>query len=157
MGAIQDKLEALEAEVARLKQSTPTVIDHAAAARFKDEMHQASEARASRFNPFTRDQLDEMRQAAPDNVCAGIVRDNQASPTVPRSVIPSSGATDVRGPLVPPGSGSGWSREVQLSNPPGVAQADRLMDAQDRRDRHEAVLQEAKRLALQKAVEKQPK
>jgi hypothetical protein len=89
-----------------------------------------------------------MRAAAPDDVCRGIVHDGRA-PIGPRSAVTSS--AQVRGPVVAPGSGTGWLREVELRPPPGVAQADRLMDEQDRRDRHDLMMQEARRLAAEKS------
>jgi hypothetical protein len=42
---------------------------------------------------------------------------------------------------------SGWRDAQPLSNPPGVAIADRLVDAQDARDRAELIAAEARRLA----------
>jgi hypothetical protein len=47
----------------------------------------------------------------------------------------------------------GWAREIPLTNPPGVAYADRLMDAQDARDRHDLMMKEAQRLARQRLAE----
>jgi hypothetical protein len=44
-----------------------------------------------------------------------------------------------------------------LQNPPGTNYADRLMDAQDAKDRHERVVEEAQRQALHKAATEQPK
>jgi hypothetical protein len=40
-------------------------------------------------------------------------------------------------------SGTGWQHEVPLSNPPGTAICDRLMDAQDAKDRAALVAQAA--------------
>src|SRR5215469_14465335 len=73
-------------------------------------------------NPIDRLSMDpsvmhEMAQAIPTDMVRGIIRDNQA-PTGPSSAgaIPSSQqVSNVRG--------TGWSREIPLSNPPGVAQA----------------------------------
>jgi len=45
---------------------------------------------------------------------------------------------------------SGWRDPGPLSNPPGVAIADRLMDAQDARDRAQLIADEARRLASDK-------
>lgn len=75
-----------------------------------------------------------------------IVRDNRA-PTGPSSqgIIPSSQVVSnvrVGGGAGPPGGGTGWMKETPLGPPPGVAQADRLMDAQDRRDRAELIQRE---------------
>jgi hypothetical protein len=43
----------------------------------------------------------------------------------------------------------GWREPTPLGPPPGVAQADKLMDMQDARDRAELIAQEARRLAMQ--------
>jgi hypothetical protein len=77
----------------------------------------------------------------PDDVMRGIVRDNRA-PIGNAGVIP-----DRRTEVHPShrSLGTGWARQVPLSNPPGTAQADRLMDEQDRRDRHELVQREEAR------------
>jgi hypothetical protein len=46
--------------------------------------------------------------------------------------------------------GSGWRDPAPLGPPPGIAQADRLMDAQDAKDRAELIAQEARRLGAAK-------
>ena len=45
---------------------------------------------------------------------------------------------------------------MPLRPPPGVAQADRLMDAQDAKDRAELIEREAKFKAMQKLAEGKP-
>jgi hypothetical protein len=40
-----------------------------------------------------------------------------------------------------PGDGTGWQHEIPISNPPGTAQCDKLMDAADARDRAAAAAQ----------------
>jgi hypothetical protein len=90
-----------------------------------------------------------------NNLVKEVAMRDARAPAGPSSAgaIPSSQQiSNVRGA----GGGSGWAREVPLSNPPGVAQADRLMDAQDAKDRHERIVQEAQRQALLKAGSKQP-
>ena len=49
-----------------------------------------------------------------------------------------------------PGGGTGWAHSAPLGPPPGVAQADRLMDAQDAKDRAELIQQEARRRTMEK-------
>src|SRR6516164_2549928 len=75
--------------------------------------------------------LAAMVNAVPANFMRDVVRDNRrpSGPTggIPRS--PSSGG----GPANAPGSGTGWGAATPLGPPPGGAQADRLMDAQDAR------------------------
>jgi hypothetical protein len=53
-----------------------------------------------------------------------------------------------------PGShrGTGWVEPRPMGPPPGVAAADRLMDAQDARDRAELIVQEARTAAVRKAI-----
>ena len=108
------ELAALKARVAELEARGPTVIDEEAAARWKDEMHQAAERRASAFNPFPREDLRAMRAACPDKDAHAIaMRDNRA-PTGPSSqgIIPSTQVVS----NVRVGGGTGWAREVPLKN-----------------------------------------
>jgi hypothetical protein len=81
----------------------------------------------------------EMAAAVPANFMRDIVRDNRA-PMTPATIPASQQASQRPGA----GDGTGWSRSIPLSPPPGVAQADRLMDAQDARDRAELIEREAK-------------
>jgi hypothetical protein len=52
-----------------------------------------------------------------------------------------------------PGSNTGWRTAAPIGPPPGVNWADRLMDAQDAKDRHELMMQEARRQAMLKVAE----
>jgi hypothetical protein len=96
-----------------------------------------------RYDPTARmsmppSALRAMVEAVPDHLMRSIVRDHQGAPTGPTGAIPRSQSTGSGGgPANVPGSGTGWAHETPLGPPPGVAQADRLMDAQDRRDRAE--------------------
>jgi hypothetical protein len=96
--------------------------------------------------------LRAMVEAVPDHLMRDIVRDHQGAPTGPTTMNP---ALTSRGgsPANVPGSGTGWAREIPLSPPPGVAQADRLMDAQDQRDRAELIEREARLQAVEKVTE----
>jgi hypothetical protein len=53
-----------------------------------------------------------------------------------------------------PGSGTGWQAPIPLPNPPGTAILDRIMDHQDAVDRHDRMVEEARRQALKKVAEK---
>jgi hypothetical protein len=143
MGDLKSELEALRAEVERLKPAPmPSEADVAA---HRAAMHEASERRMANASAFTRDQLVAFQAAVPDEIVRGIVADGHA-PIGPTGMVRTSQqTTDVRGG----GRGTGWAREVPLGTPPGVAQADRLMDEQDRRDRHELISQEARRRAAE--------
>ena len=77
----------------------------------------------------------DMANAVPTDMIRDIVHDNRA-PTGPSAagVIPSSQQmSNVR----LGGNGTGWQHAIPLSNPPGTAQADRIVDEFDRRDRAE--------------------
>jgi len=51
---------------------------------------------------------------------------------IPNSPQPTAGPANVAR-----GGGTGWQNPIPISPPPGVAQCDKLMDEQDRRDRIE--------------------
>ena len=139
----ENELDALKARVAELEaKANPKP--------FTPEPYQRFDPTANISMP--RSTMLDMANAVPDDVVRGIVRDNRA-PTGPSSqgVVPTSQQiSNVRGPKAV-GGGTGWMRETPLTNPPGVAQADRLMDAQDRADRHELIQREdARRRAEEK-------
>jgi hypothetical protein len=143
MGSNADKIATLEKEIEKLKSAqSPPPLDYEAerkrTAEYADQVHQARERRANsfRFSPAVQ---REMNAACGTNDLKDLVQASHR-PQGPSSqgVIPSSQTlTGVRGPGrgFPAGDGAGWREATPLSNPPGVAQADRLMDAQDARDR----------------------
>jgi hypothetical protein len=101
--------------------------------------------------------LRAMVEAVPDHLMRSIVKDHQGAPTGPIGAIPTSRqSSGGGGPANVPGSGTGWAHETPLGPPPGVAQADRLMDAQDAKDRTELIEREAKLQAMQKLAEQKP-
>ena len=82
--------------------------------------------------------LAAMVAAVPDHVIREIaMRDNRAPTGRPGMIPTSQQSTGGGGSANVPGSGTGWAHETPLGPPPGVAQADRLMDEADRRDRAE--------------------
>ena len=95
--------------------------------------------------------LAAMVNAEPKGFMAGVVRDNRGAPTGPTGAIPRS--TGGGGPANVPGSGTGWAHETPIGPPPGVAQADRLMDAQDARDRAELIKRDAQLRAMEKLAD----
>ena len=124
-----EELAALKARVAELERATKPPEP------FKPEPYQRYDPTANMSMP--RSTILEMAAAVPDRMLRDIVHDNRA-PTGRPGVIPSSQQpSNVRGSGGVPGMGTGWSHEISLGPPPGVAQADRLMDEQDRRDRAE--------------------
>jgi hypothetical protein len=127
----EDELAALKARVAELEaKANPKP--------FTPEPYQRFDPTANISMP--RSTIIDMANAAPDHIMQGIVRDNRAPAGA--GVIPDR-RTEVH--PVRPSLGTGWARQTPLSNPPGVAQADRLMDEADRRDRHELVQREEAR------------
>jgi hypothetical protein len=81
-----------------------------------------------------RSALEAMIAAEPRGFMKGVVHDNRA-PTGRPGMIPEQ-PSNVR-PDSGPANTSGWREASPLRPPPGVAQADKLMDEQDRRDRAE--------------------
>jgi hypothetical protein len=100
--------------------------------------------------------LAAMVNAVPDRMLCDIVHDNRG-PRTPTGMIPRSQQTAGGGGAANvPGSGTGWAHETPLGPPPGVAQADRLMDAQDVKDRAELIEREAKLQATEKLAGRKP-
>jgi hypothetical protein len=136
----EDKIAALEREVAALKEAVKPApardpkAEAQATAEWQDRMHQMKEARMSCWTPPSA--LQEMIAAEPKGFMKGVIHDNRAPTGRPGMIPDSQQASNARTGNVP-GSGTGWAREIPLSNPPGVALADKLMDEQDRRDRAE--------------------
>jgi hypothetical protein len=96
--------------------------------------------------------LAAMVNAVPDRVLRDIVHDNRG-PRTPTSTIPRSERPAGGGPANVPGSGTGWTHEIPLSPPPGVQQSDKLVDAQDARDRAELIKRDAQLRAMEKLAE----
>jgi hypothetical protein len=87
-----------------------------------------------------------MIEAVGDDAVSGIVRDGRA----PQNLSPLAAEGTVR-PRLP----SGMREPTPLGPPPGIAIADRLMDAADARDRADLIMQEARRRAAIKAATKE--
>jgi hypothetical protein len=143
LAALKKKVEELEAKVSPPESSFVPMSD----AEHRDWVHQMSERRMAMATPpsVIRDW-----NVLDDNLVKG-VRDDARCPTSPSGMIPSSQPSG--GPANVPGSGTGWAHEIPLSPPPGVAQADRLMDAQDARDRAELIERDARIKAMEKLAE----
>src|SRR5262249_2873738 len=76
----------------------------------------------------------DMARAVPTDLMRNIALRDARAPTGPsaQGVIPSSQQmSNVRGTVGVPGSGTGWAREVPLSNPPGINYVDALCIADD--------------------------
>lgn len=150
----KEEIDQLRAELDKLKREVAgtNVPSEKDVARHRDEMHQLAERRMAYAAHFSVEDLRAMEQACPTDTVRGIVADNRGG-TTPRGVLPPSqpAVGNVRAPV---GSNTGWREATPIGPPPGVAACDRLMDHQDAVDRHDLMMQEARRLAAQKAIEK---
>jgi hypothetical protein len=127
---LRARIEALEAAQPK---PAPSHEDQARAdAEWRDKMHQAAERRANTW--MHPNAVQDLVAAEPKGFMAGVVHDNRA-PSGRPGMIPSSQSSG--SPARSAGDGTGWVALTPLSPPPGVAQADKLMDEQDRRDRIE--------------------
>jgi hypothetical protein len=152
-----DEIANLKHELAQVKAAMrpldPAAMEREAKA-WANQMHQLREARMSRAANFSKEDLAAMEAACSTKDMRDIAMRDGRAPTGPsaQGVIPSSQPlSNVR----VGGSGtSGWAREIPLSNPPGVAILDRIMDHQDAVDRHERMVAEARRQAMLKGADK---
>jgi hypothetical protein len=147
----KEELEELKRQVAELKakldppKPTFTPISDA---EWRDQMHQMRERRMAMAMPPSAVRYFADGVTAAD--CADI-RQQRHRPTSPSGIIPDS--QQPASPRSSAGDGTGWIAPTPLGPPPGVAQADRLMDAQDVKDRAELIEREAKFKAMQKLAE----
>jgi hypothetical protein len=136
MSDLKAELEALKAELAELKEKmkpkAPFVSDYVPPSpnRHLDRLSMPPSAMA------------DLVRAVGDGVLRDIVNDRR---TVMVNATPKPTPTRVAAQNT-----SGWREAQPLGPPPGVAQADRLMDAQDARDRAELIAQEARRRLVEK-------
>jgi hypothetical protein len=126
------EIEELKKEVAALKNALSGKEDKSEPKKeFKPQPYQQYDPTAGMSMP--RSALEAMIAAEPRGFMAGVVRDNRAPGPGNQSAIPSTAS----GPRPSAGDGKGWVEPRPLGPPPGVAQADRLMDHQDKLDRAE--------------------
>jgi hypothetical protein len=126
LAALKRKVEELEAKVSPPKSTFVPESD----AEHCDRMHQLRERQANSWMPPSA--IREMIAAEPRGFMRDVALRDARAPNSP-AMIPDNQQVRSAG-----GSrGTGWVDPAPLSNPPGVAQADRLMDEQDRRDRAE--------------------
>jgi hypothetical protein len=144
MADAKEEIAELRAELDKVKASlAPKPFDPVEVGRWQNQMHQLAERRMAGASNFSPGELAAFAAAVPDDVAKDIVARGGVRP-------PSGhGAGMVSAPSRVDPNTSGWRPAVPIGPPPGVAQADRLMDEQDRRDRHELILQEAKRRAME--------
>jgi hypothetical protein len=151
-----ERVAQLERELAEVKAAVPKPQKSFAemereAREYASQMHELREGRMSLAMPPSAVRYFADGVSAAD--CADLRRASHR-PTGPSPMAPSSPPVTSGGrPANVPGGGTGWAHSAPLGPPPGVAQADRLMDAQDAKDRAELIRQEAKLKAMQKLAD----
>jgi hypothetical protein len=90
------------------------------AALWRDEMHQASEARMSRFSNFSREQLRAFEAATPPDTCRDLVQ---------HGTVQSPSAAGTSGVITsvsrnPGFGGNGWREATPLGPQPGIGLID---------------------------------
>jgi hypothetical protein len=160
MGELENKIAQMEADLAKLKaNAAPEPYDAAAMLRWKDEQHANAERRASRHNPFSRDQLASMNAACSASDIQDIVR---------HGTVQSPSQAGATGQLTKVSSNAGiigsnttgWRDAIPLSPPPGIRYIDQQMAAEDREFRRQRAIEDGQRRAFLKAVkaeEEKPK
>ena len=128
LAQLKQALAEQKAEVEALKAAQPKPMP-----KFKPQPYQRYDPTEGMCMPPSV--LREMVNAVPDHVMREVALRDARAPQSP-SMIPRSEQVSGDAALVP-GGGKGLVDPAPLSNPPGVAQADKLMDEQDRRDRAE--------------------
>jgi hypothetical protein len=143
LAALKKKVEELEAKVSPPKSDFVPMTD----AEHQNWVHQMRERRMSAATPpeMVRDWA-----VIPEHIVRGIVNDRHA-PTGRPGMIPEQPNRGSTSPA--PSTTPGYVDPRPLSNPPGVNWADKLMDAQDARDRAELIEREAKLQAMEKLSE----
>jgi hypothetical protein len=147
-----EELAALRARIEQLEKANKP-LDWAAldreAALWRDQMHQASEARMARFSNFSREDLRAFEAATPTETCRDLWQ-HGTTPS-PSGAGVSGQVTKVSRNAGLPGSNTGgWGREIPLGPQPGINHIDRLMAAEDMEFRRQRMLEEAQRQAMLK-------
>jgi hypothetical protein len=154
-GDTSQRIAQLERELAEVKAAVPkpqpTWEEMERSRReWENEMHQLRERRmAYAIHPSV---VRDMAGGVTEADCADLRRASHR-PIGPSPMSPSS-PTDAgvrRGGV--PGGGTGWAHSAPLGPSPHQRYVDAQLDAQDAKDRHERVVEEARRQALLKAVE----
>jgi hypothetical protein len=122
----------------------------------RDELHQMRERQMSNASNFSREDLAAMAAACPPSAMHDIISKGGA-PRPPSADGVSGQLTRAHPSPGLPGSHRGWVEPRPISSPPGVAACDRLVDAQDAKDRHDLMVAEARRAAERKLAEEPKK
>jgi hypothetical protein len=153
--ADDERIAALQREIEALKRALPRTPEQRAAdermvAEHRDKMHQLAEQRMARAGNFSREDLAAMERARPTSAVRDIVAKGTIKPPSADGTTGTISAVHRSSGL--PGTQNGWVEPRPIGPPPGVAAADRLMDAQDARDRADLIAQEARRMAMRKVL-----
>jgi hypothetical protein len=154
MSKTDDELAKLRAEVAELKRTVRSS-NHGSEeeiAKYRDELHQAREQQMSRASNFSAEDLKAMNDACPPSAMRDIIT-RGAAPRPPSADGVSGQLTRAHPSPGLPGSNRGWVDARPIGPPPGIQHVDRLVDAQDARDRHDLLVAEARRAAERKIAE----
>jgi hypothetical protein len=142
-----DEISDLKRELAEVKAAMkpldPSALEREAK-EWASEMHALSEARMSNAGAFTLEELRAFEAAAPRSV----VQDLVAHGTIPGPSGAGTSGTITKvssSPGLPGSNTGGWRDATPIGPPPGIAQADQLMDAADKADRIELAQRLARR------------
>jgi hypothetical protein len=118
-----------------------------------DRMHEAAERRANAFVTLSPERRREMERACSTADIQDLVFASRRPQGPSIGGIPSSqqlsGIHPGGGARIPAGGGTGWRDAAPLGPPPGINYVDRLVDAQDARDRAARIAEDkARRDAL---------
>jgi hypothetical protein len=144
--ALKSRVAELEAKVSPPKSDFVPMSD----AEWRDQMHQMRERRMAHASNFHPDDLRAMEAACPTDLVKGIALRDARAPTGPSSAGTSGTVTRVSSNPGIPGSNTGWVNSRPLGPPEGLRYVDAQLDAQDAKDRHERIVQEAKMRAALK-------
>jgi len=145
LAALKKKVEEQGRELAEIKAAQPKPPPEP----FKPQPYEPIDWTARMSMP--RSALEAMIAAEPRGFMRDVALRDARAPQSPSTIPSTQQRADVR-PVA--GDGSGWVAPTPLGPPPGVAQADRLMDAQDRRDRIELAHRIAAHEAAMRAAQK---
>jgi hypothetical protein len=153
LAALKKEIEALKSALSGKEDKPPpkSTFVPESDAEHRNRVHQMREGRMSMAMPPSAVRYFADGVTAAD--CADL-RQQAHRPAGRSGMIPES--QQPASPRPSAGDGTGWGHSTPLGPPPGVAQADRLMDEADRRDRIELAERLAKQEAMQKLAEGKP-
>jgi cell division septum initiation protein DivIVA len=143
----KDEIAELRAELAELKKMVnPPSISDAEVRQHMADAHRMREARMANASAFSAEDLRAMAAACPDNVARDIVRRGG----IPGPSAAGAGGTISSVPARPGLPGHGWREAPAIGPVPGLAALDRVALAAEARDRHDLIVEDARRKAEMK-------